>query len=41
MTAAAEYLTGALITALFALAVAFVVRATQAIRRHYRHRAER
>jgi hypothetical protein len=41
MTAAAEYITGALITGLVATAAVFVVRVTQAVRRHGRHRAER
>ncbi len=41
MTAAGEYVTGALVTALVAIAVLFVVRATQAVRRYYRYRAGR
>jgi hypothetical protein len=41
MTAAAEYIDGALITATFALVVALFVRAIQTVRRHGRHRAER
>lgn len=40
MTAAAEYITGALIVALIVTALGFVYRVYQAIRRHYRRVAQ-